>query len=128
MANDVSRSSSTGLKPNVAAAIAYLFGWISGLIFILLERENRYVRFHAMQSIIYSMVATVLFACLSIIQRIFELLPLIGRIMSILVALLTGLAALAFLCVLIVLIVKAYAGEYYKLPVIGEIAESNTEE
>lgn len=127
MANDVSRSSSTGLKPNVAAAIAYLFGWISGLIFILLERENRYVRFHAMQSIIYSMAATVLFACLSIIQRIFELLPLIGRILGILVALLTGLVALAFLCVLIVLIVKAYAGEYYKLPVIGDIAESNTE-
>jgi hypothetical protein len=43
---------STGLEPNVAGLLCYLVGWITGLVFILIEKENQFVRFHAMQSII----------------------------------------------------------------------------
>ena len=43
---------STGIQENVAALLSYLVGWVTGLVFILLEQENKYVRYHAMQSII----------------------------------------------------------------------------
>jgi len=46
--------SSTGMQPNVAGLLCYLAGWITGLIFYLIEKENKFVRFHAMQSIIVS--------------------------------------------------------------------------
>ena len=43
---------STGLDENVAGLLCYVLGWVSGLVFILIEQENNFVRFHAMQSII----------------------------------------------------------------------------
>jgi uncharacterized membrane protein len=49
-----------GMQPNVAAGWSYVFGWISGLIFFFLEKQNRFVRFHAMQSIIFFGGLTVL--------------------------------------------------------------------
>lgn len=52
--NTESRPSSTGMKENVAGLLCYPVGWITGLIFILIEKESRFVRFHATQSIIAS--------------------------------------------------------------------------
>src|SRR5690242_21642620 len=52
--------SSTGLDENVAALLSYIFGWVSGLIFFLIEKDSRLVRFHAMQSILLNIVALVL--------------------------------------------------------------------
>jgi len=46
------KKSSTGLESNVAGLLSYLVGWITGLIFFLIEQEDEFVRFHAMQSII----------------------------------------------------------------------------
>ena len=43
---------STGLQENVAGLLCYVLGWVTGLIFILIEKENKFVRFHAMQSIV----------------------------------------------------------------------------
>src|SRR5688572_1826106 len=51
--------SSTGLDENVASLLSYLFGWVSGLIFFLIEKDSRLVRFHAMQSILLNAVAVV---------------------------------------------------------------------
>ena len=48
----------TGLPVNTEAALTYLFGWITGLIFLLLEKDNKKIRFHAMQSIIVFGVCT----------------------------------------------------------------------
>ena len=45
--------SSTGLDENVAALLSYIFGWISGLILFLVEKDSKLVRFHAMQSILF---------------------------------------------------------------------------
>jgi uncharacterized membrane protein len=44
--------SSTGLEPNVAAAMAYLVGWVTGLLFLVIERDSDYVRFHAAQAVV----------------------------------------------------------------------------
>jgi uncharacterized membrane protein len=94
----------TGLPENTEAALTYLFGWITGLIFLLMEKDNKKIRFHAMQSIITFGVATLV-----------TMVPVIGWMLSPLIWL------VAFILWL-VLIVKAYQGEMFKLPVIGDFA------
>ena len=91
-----------------AGWLSYLGGWVTGLIFLLLKRENRFVRFHAMQSLIF-------FGAMSIVTTVFSHIPLLGFIGA-------GLGFVSFIC-WIVLIVKAARGRYYKLPIIGEYAE-----
>lgn len=94
----------TGLPENTEAALTYLFGWITGLLFLLLEKDNKKIRFHAIQSI-----AT--FGVLTLVT----LVPVIGWMLAPLVWL------VAFILWL-VLIIKAYQGEMFGLPVVGEFA------
>ncbi len=92
---------STGLAENVAGLLCYVLGWVSGLVFILIEKENKFVRFHAMQSIIVFGVITIL-----------GLIPVIGWIIRLIGVVLW-----------IVLMVKAYQGTMFKLPWAGDLAE-----
>lgn len=102
---------STGLEENVAGLLCYVLGWISGLVFFLIEKENKFVRFHALQSII-------VFGILSIASLVLSYIPFIGGILSFLVSVLA-------LILWIVLMVKAYQGEKFKLPWAGDVAEKN---
>jgi uncharacterized membrane protein len=98
-----------GMQANVEAPLSYLFGFITGIIFFVLEKENKFVRFHAMQSILVSGAFFVLNVVLALIPFLgWVLLPLLG---------------LLGLVLWIVLMVKAYMGETFKIPVIGDIAE-----
>lgn len=98
----------TQLQDNVAGLLCYLGMWITGIIFLVLEPEKRFVRFHAIQSI-------VVFASLGIISAIFGWLPVVGTFFQAIF----GLTAFIFW---IVLMVKAYQGELYKVPVAGDVA------
>jgi len=100
---------STGLEANVAGLLCYVLGWISGLVFILIEKENKFVRFHAMQSII-------VFGALTLASIVLRWIPLLGWVISVLLSVLG-------LVLWIVLMVKAYQGEKYKLPWAGDLAE-----
>jgi len=100
---------STGLTENIAGLLCYVLGWISGLIFFLIEKENKFVRFHALQSIIVFGVLTV--ACI-----VFGWIPFIGLVVNSLIGVLA-------LILWIVLMIKAYQGEKYKLPWAGNLAE-----
>jgi uncharacterized membrane protein len=100
---------STGLEANVAGLLCYVLGWISGLVFILIEKENKFVRFHAMQSII-------VFGALTVASVVLGWIPLLGQVLSLLLSVLG-------LVLWIVLMVKAYQGEKYKLPWSGNLAE-----
>jgi uncharacterized membrane protein len=100
---------STGIEPNVAGLLCYVLGWVSGLVFFILEKDNKFVRFHAMQSI-------VTFGALTVVNFILMFIPIIGWIISWLIG------VLAFI-LWIVLMIKAYQGQKYKLPWAGEIAE-----
>jgi uncharacterized membrane protein len=100
---------STGLTENVAGLLCYVLGWISGLVFFLIEKENKFVRFHALQSII-------VFGVLFVAGFIIGWIPIIGWIIKWLIC------VLAFI-LWIVLMVKAYQGEKYKLPWAGNLAE-----
>ena len=102
--------SSTRLDPNLAAALAYLAGFVTGLVLLAVEKENRYVRFHAMQSTVF--FAGVLVASIAINSIFF-----LGAILY---------AFLLFPAVVIlwlVLMFKAYSGETFKLPIVGDFAE-----
>ena len=109
MAEEIKTSS--GMTQNVAGLLCYVAGWITGLIFFLIEKENRFVRFHAMQSIITFGGLTVLFFVVGMIPFVnLALVPILGLVQLVL---------------WIVLMVKAYQGVLFKLPVIGDIAEKN---
>ncbi|MGH9882535.1 MAG: DUF4870 domain-containing protein [Pyrinomonadaceae bacterium] len=123
--------SSTGLDENIAALLSYIFGWVSGLIFFLIEKGNRLVRFHAMQSILFNVfiivVCIVLWVVTIIIFLIASQLP---GFLSTLVGLISTLIwlgfSLAVLLAWIMCLVKSYQGQYYKLPIIGDMAEKIT--
>jgi uncharacterized membrane protein len=104
-----SANATTSLTPNVAGMLCYLGFWITGIIFLVLEQKNKWVRFHAAQSI-------VIFGPIFLIGGIIGWIPFIGPVFSVL------LSILGFI-LWIVLMVKAYHGEYYKVPIAGDIAE-----
>lgn len=106
---EVEEKTSTGLKPNFAGLLCYVLGWITGLVFLLVEKESQFVRFHAMQSV-------VTFGALTIASIVLGFIPLIGWVVDSLLPFL-GLA------LWIILMVKAYQGEQYKLPWAGDFAE-----
>ena len=102
--------SSTGLDANVAGLLCYVLGWVSGLVFILIERESKFVRFHAIQSIYVFGVLTIAYIILRWIP------PIIGFE-------LVWLIRLLWIILLILLMIKAYQGTRYKLPWSGDLAE-----
>lgn len=106
---------STGLQENVASLLCYLGWWVTGIIFILIEKENKTVRFHAIQSICVFGAFTVI----NIILSILGIIPIIGLIFAIISYILWVIAVILW----IVLMVKAYQGQKWKLPWAGNFAE-----
>jgi uncharacterized membrane protein len=111
--SETSGKTSTGLQQNVAGLLCYLAGWVTGIIFVVIEKENQFVRFHAIQSIVVFGALTVADVVLSIV---FGFIPVIGSILMWLLWVLTVI-------VWIVLMLKAYQGERYKFPWAGDFAE-----
>jgi len=100
--------SSTGLEENVAGFFCYLLGFITGIIFLAVEKKSSFVRFHAMQS-------TITFLGLFIISIILGFIPIIG--------LLVYPIWILSLILWLILMVKALQGERYSLPIVGKMAE-----
>jgi uncharacterized membrane protein len=111
----------TGLPSNVAAALA-CFPLIGGLIFYILEKRDNFVRFYAMQSILFGAAWFVFNIVSKIIFAIFSSIPALGGILVFLWAVLQALVQLAFLVVMIVAIVKAFTNVRWDIPYIGPIA------
>ena len=122
--NDLGKTS-IGMQANVAGLLSYALGWITGLTFFLIEKENKFVRFHAMQSIIVFGALTVLQIAIGIFIGIFTAIHLYFLIP--IFTLLYPLIGLVGLILWILLMIKAYQGEKFKLPIAGDIAEKNTE-
>ncbi len=104
---------SSGMQQNVAGALCYLLGWVTGIIFLIAEKENKFVRFHAWQSII-------VFGAYMVIAIILSFIPIIGWIIGMLLG-------IAIFILWLVLMFKAYQGKMIKLPVAGNIAENQIE-
>lgn len=114
-----STSTTTGIEPNVAAALSYILALVTGIIFLLMEKENRYVRFHAAQSIAVSVIVIGLSIGVSMISGVLVFIPVLGWVAVLLLTL--GLAVGIF-ALWVVLMWKAYQGETWELPVAGGIA------
>lgn len=107
--SNIPPDSSTTLAPRVAGLLCYLGVWISGIVFIIIEQKNRWVRFHAAQSI-------VTFGILWVAGMVLGNIPYIKYFFSPAISILG-------LVLWIVLMVKAYNGERFKVPLAGDIAE-----
>ncbi len=103
------KTASTGLTENVAGMLCYLGWFITGIIFLVIEKDNEFVRFHAMQSIFVSVI-------LFVVNMVLTAIPIIGWLLGI-------LFAPAILVLWIVMMVKAYQGKHFKLPIIGDLVE-----
>ena len=104
---------SMGLEENLAGVLCYVLGWITGIVFLLLEKENKFVRFHALQSIATFLPLTII---IWIFQWSFFWVPFLGGAII-------GLLWVLWLILWLVLMFKAYQGEMYKLPIVGDFAE-----
>ena len=120
--------SSTGLDENVAALLAYIATWVSGLVFFLIEKDSRFVRFHAMQAILLGASATILGIVLWILW-FFGLIigAMISDVLAGLVSVVLGLLMFVFsigvLIAIVMCLIKAYQMLYFKLPILGNLAE-----
>jgi uncharacterized membrane protein len=101
--------STTSLEPNIAGLLCYLGVWITGIVFLIIEQKNSFVRFHALQSII-------VFGTLSLATAILTPIPFAGGFFG-------GVIGVLFFILWIVLMVKAYQGQLYKVPAAGDLAE-----
>ena len=120
--------SSTGLDENIAALLSYVFGWVSGLVFFLIEKDSRLVRFHAMQSLLFNVLIVVLVIVLWIVFGVVVLIASqLSGVLSTLLGLVGTLVWLVFgigiLIGWIMCLIKAYGRQYFKLPIIGNFAE-----
>jgi len=102
---EAKEKSSTGLEENVAGFFCYLLGFISGIVFLVVEKESSFVKFHARQS-------TVTFLILLVIFLVFWWIPVIGF-----------LVLISILVLWLFLMVKALQGERYLLPIVGELMD-----
>jgi uncharacterized membrane protein len=101
--------SSTGLEENVAGFFCYLLGFITGIVFMVVEKKSRFVKFHAKQS-------TITFLILFVVSLIIGWIPIIGF-----------LVLLLSLILWLLLMIKALKGERYMLPIVGKMAEEKVE-
>jgi uncharacterized membrane protein len=110
---------STGLPPNVAGALAYVLGPITGILFYILEKDNRFIRFHAAQSIAVSLVLIIVGFVLGLLGAVLAAIPIIGWLIAILVSF--GLSIGSFVLWLF-LMWQAYKGLEWEAPFAGVFA------
>ncbi len=101
--------SSTGLEENVAGFLCYLLGFVTGIVFLIVEKQSRFVKFHAKQS-------TITFLGLFVISAILGWVPVIGVLVWIF-----------SLFLWLLLMIKALQGKRYALPIVGKMIEEKVE-
>jgi uncharacterized membrane protein len=101
--------SSTGLSANTAGLLCYVAGWITGIVFVVLEKKSTFVKFHAWQSIMT-------FGVLTVAELILAWIPFVGWILSILIGIL-------MFVLWIILMIQAGTGKMWKVPLAGDWAE-----
>jgi uncharacterized membrane protein len=107
------------MEPNVAAGLSYLT-WVAGLIFFLIEKQNRFVRFNAMQELLLTAAAVVFGIAINIISAILAFaVPVLGLV----IGFLAWIVWIGFFVLWLIAIINAFQGKYFKIPLIGDYAE-----
>lgn len=115
-------TANSGLNSNAAAALAYLAGLITGIIFLVLEpyKNERFVRFHAFQSIFFNVAWIVFWIAWSVIG--FILTAVSKGLFAVILLPVNMIILLGGLCIWIYLMYSAYQGKSFKLPIVGALA------
>jgi uncharacterized membrane protein len=113
---------SSGLEENMASALCYLAGWLTGVIFLVLEpyNKNKTIRFHAFQSIFWNIAIIPLYIVIAIFSFVLHYIPVIGALLIMLIYALMGFGMFGLW---LFLMYKAYNKEKFVLPIIGPLAE-----
>jgi len=104
-------TTTSGMEPTVAAALSYLLGFVTGIIFFIIEKNNAFVRFHALQS-------TIVFGAVFIVMMVLKIIPVLGFILNFFIS-------IGVFAIWLFMMVKASQGIAFKLPIVGDIAERN---
>jgi uncharacterized membrane protein len=114
---DANKKSSTGMDPKIAVLLSYLFSWIGGLIFFLMEKENKFVKWNALQALILGIIEII---CIIVVSVILGMIPYIGWFFfSWLGYVLAGLCwILAIIC-----IIMGFQGKSFRIPGISKLAD-----
>jgi uncharacterized membrane protein len=115
------KSAGSGLEPNIAAMLAYIFSLLGGIIFYVIEKDNKFVRCAAMQSILLSVA---FFALNFVVTILTTMLAFTTFGLGVLFLNLGWILWLAFVVLSILLAVKAYQNNEWELPIIGKIARN----
>jgi len=110
MEDETEQGTSLGMDESIEGLLCYSFGWATGIAFLVMEKNSAYVRFHAMQSL-------VAFLGLSVAMIILVMIPRVGFLMASFLWL-GGVALWA------ILMWKAFKGEWFRLPLIGNLARN----
>jgi uncharacterized membrane protein len=120
-------ATTTGLPSNVAAALACI-PLIGGLVFYILEKHDQFVRFYAMQSIIFGGVWFLFNLASWILHVIFAVIPIVGWAMAGLWIFVSALVHLGLFVIMIIAMVKAFSGVRWDIPYIGPMARKQVGE
>ena len=119
--SDFSKKSSTGMEPKIAVLLAYLFSWLGGLIILLIEKENKFVKWNALQALILGI-------CEFIIMIVFFwiLSPIFAWIfwpVSVIFSVIGWLCSIPLFVVAIICIVKGFQGKTFRIPGISGLTD-----
>ena len=117
MEGDKINRTELGLSQNIEGALCYSIGFVTGIIFLFLENDNKFVKFHAIQS-------TIVFLPLFIVYIAIAFLPMVGIIMNMMYwPIIIPILSIIIIIFWFFLMYKAFIGERYKLPIVGDFIE-----
>ncbi|MDQ2918578.1 MAG: hypothetical protein M3R10_01720 [Verrucomicrobiota bacterium] len=120
------KSTSTDLPSNVAAALACI-PLIGGIIFYVLEKRDAFVRFYAMQSIIFGGAWIIFSIAYQILHGVFNSIPGLRYLLLLVLGLAWAVITIAFLVIFIITIIKAFSGVIWEIPYLGPIARKQVD-
>ena len=112
-------SGGSGLPDNLAGALSYFLGALTGILFFIIDRQRPFVRFHAAQAIVATIAWVIISVGLMVLSIVLAVIPLIGWLISTLLYAIMGLGGFALW---LWLMWQAYQGKKYELPIVGPYA------
>jgi len=117
----------SGLQPNIAAVLACFFSFVGGIVFLVLEKKNKFVRFYAAQSTVFGLGIFAIFIALAIISVIMGQIPMLGGLVRLFIVLVELVLSLANLAVWIITMVNAFNNKEWEIPYVGAFARKQLE-
>jgi uncharacterized membrane protein len=119
-------SAGTELQPNIAASLACFFSILGGIVFLVLEKKNKFVRFYAMQSVVFGVASFVAFFAFAIvatvIMAVMGKIPVIGALIGFFISAIYLVLFIGYWAVSIIAIMNAFKNKEWEIPYIGPFA------